>query len=55
MRTIAVVLMVMASFAAEARMGMLVAQWVDGGERYCRYDNGTVINVGVSLCPLTIR
>ena len=30
-------------------------QWMDGGKRFCRYSNGTVLNVGVSLCPLSIE
>lgn len=31
----------------------LVAQWVEGGNRYCKYSDGTVIKVGVGLCPLS--
>lgn len=33
----------------------LVAQWVENGNRFCRYGNGTVLNVGYSICPLSIR
>lgn len=33
----------------------LVAQWLDRGDRFCRYSDGTVLNVGVSTCPLKIR
>ena len=33
----------------------LVAQWVENGSRYCKYSNGTVLNVGISLCELSIR
>lgn len=32
----------------------LVKDWVERGERFCKYDNGTVLNVGINLCPLTI-
>jgi hypothetical protein len=32
----------------------LTAQWVDRGNRFCRYQNGTVMNVGINLCPLSI-
>jgi hypothetical protein len=32
----------------------LVSQWFEGGSHFCRYDNGTVLNVGVRLCPLSI-
>jgi hypothetical protein len=33
----------------------LTGQWIDRGQRFCRYQNGTVLNVGVSLCPLSIE
>jgi hypothetical protein len=33
----------------------LVAQWVENGNRFCRYSNGTVLNVGYSICPMSIR
>lgn len=34
----------------------LVAQWVgDYGNRFCKYGNGTVLNVGVNVCPLSIK
>lgn len=33
----------------------LVAQWYQGGDQMCRYDNGTVLNVGIRLCPLSIQ
>lgn len=32
----------------------LTDQWVERGQRFCKYSNGTVLNVGVSLCPLSI-
>jgi hypothetical protein len=32
----------------------LTGQWYDNGQHFCRYGNGTVLNVGVSLCPLSI-
>jgi len=32
----------------------LVAQWLEGGNRMCKYGNGTVLNMGISLCPLSI-
>ncbi len=43
---------------AVAQYGMtyyLVGQWMERGNRFCRYGNGTVLNVGVSLCPLSIQ
>lgn len=42
--------------AANAQMmSFLVAQWFEGGNQMCRYDNGTVLNVGARVCPLSIR
>ncbi len=33
----------------------LVAQWFDGPNQFCRYSNGTVLNIGVGTCPMSIR
>ncbi|RPI18834.1 MAG: hypothetical protein EHM65_01925 [Acidobacteriales bacterium] len=41
--------------AAQTITYFLTAQWVEGVNRFCRYGNGTVLNVGVQLCPLSIR
>jgi len=46
---------VVAPTAAYAMTYFLSAQWVDRGNRFCRYQNGTVLNVGISLCPLSIE
>jgi hypothetical protein len=35
-------------------MHQLVAQWVENGNRFCKYSNGTVLNVGINLCQLSI-
>lgn len=35
-------------------MYQLVAQWIEKGNRFCKYSNGTVLNVGISLCELSI-
>ena len=44
---------------AAAQYGMtyyLTDQWVtSAGNRMCQYGNGTVLNVGIRLCPLSIR
>ncbi len=40
---------------AYAMMHFLTSQWNEGGNQMCRYDNGTVLNVGVRLCPLSIE
>jgi hypothetical protein len=33
----------------------LVSQWTEGANRFCKYSNGAVIPVGISLCPLSIK
>ena len=33
----------------------LVTQWMEGGNNFCRYSNGTVLNVGYRVCPLSIQ
>jgi hypothetical protein len=40
---------------AHAMTYFLVAQWFEGGSQMCRYGNGTVLNVGVRICPLSIQ
>jgi hypothetical protein len=42
-------------FSAQAMIYFLEAQWTKGGDRFCRYSNGVVLNVGVKLCPLQIK
>lgn len=41
--------------SAHAWTAYLMSQWTKGGDTFCRYDNGTVLNVGARLCPLTIK
>ena len=36
-------------------LSFLVEQWWDNGRQMCRYDNGTVLNVGARTCPLSIK
>lgn len=44
------------SAAAQYQMTYyLVAQWFENGNQFCRYGNGTVLNVGVRTCPLSIK
>jgi hypothetical protein len=33
----------------------LTAQWYENGQQMCKYGNGTVLNVGHRLCPLSIK
>tara|TARA_R110000782_G_scaffold150322_2_gene243034 strand:- start:35 stop:229 length:195 start_codon:yes stop_codon:yes gene_type:complete len=47
-----------ALFAATPALAMkyfLQREWYDGANHMCQYGNGTVLNVGVKLCPLSIE
>ena len=45
-----------AALSAQAQvLSFLVEQWWDNGRQMCRYDNGTVLNVGARTCPLSIK
>lgn len=57
MRTIvlALALSVGVAVPAQAMTYFLTSQWTAQGNRFCRYGNGTVLNVGVSICPLSIE
>ena len=50
-------MMVAAPAAAQYSMTYyLTDQWVNSsGNRMCQYGNGTVLNVGYRVCPLSIR
>lgn len=54
MRRVVLLLLVL-PLAAHAMTYFLDDQWVKNGQRFCKYKNGTVLNVGVSLCPLSIE
>lgn len=44
-------------FAPSQNIGLmrnLRAQWVQNGGRMCRYSDGTVMNIGVGVCPRSI-
>ena len=43
------------SVPAHAMTYYLVAEWYENGSHMCRYGNGTVLNVGIRLCPLSIE
>jgi hypothetical protein len=55
MRKIVAVAALCLSLPALAGTAFLVKQWVEKGDQMCRYDNGTVLNVGARLCPLSIK
>lgn len=51
----AVAATIFAASAAQAMTYFLIAEWYSGGNTFCRYENGTILNVGVSTCPLKIQ
>ncbi len=40
---------------AYAMTYFLTNQWTVGANRMCQYGNGTVLNVGIGLCPLSVQ
>lgn len=55
MRLVAIAALAALHIAAlAAPKSFLVAQWYEKGSQMCKYDNGTVLNVGMSTCPLSI-
>ena len=40
---------------AQAMTYFLQAQWYEGGAHFCKYSNGTVLNVGIKFCPFSIE
>ena len=53
---VAALLLVAPAAAEPYRMTYyLVAQWLQNGQQFCKYSNGTVLNVGFNYCPLSIR
>lgn len=57
MKKIVIVAALAAALAtpAYALTSFLVAEWYANGSHFCKYDNGTVLNVGIRLCPLRIE
>ena len=51
---VCIAILLSATFAQAQVMHFLVSQWVENGNRFCKYDNGTVLNVGINLCALSI-
>ena len=46
------------AFACSSAFAMtyfLTRQYYQNGSQMCEYGNGTVLNVGMSLCPLSIN
>ena len=40
---------------AWAATAYLTEQWVSKGDNYCKYSNGTVLNMGYKACPASIK
>lgn len=59
MKAIRLILGAVASLAvsapAHAATHYLVSSWFENGSQMCKYDNGTVLNVGGNHCPSTIQ
>lgn len=57
MKTIAIAIALLSATPVAAQYSMtyyLTAQWTERGNRFCRYSNGSILNVGYSFCPYTI-
>lgn len=55
LKAAACVMICCASGSALAWTSYLVSQWVHKGDQFCKYDNGTILSMGVRLCPMTIK
>ena len=54
-KAIALAAAVLAATPAHAMTHFLVSQWFHNGNQMCEYSNGTVLNVGARICPLSIQ
>jgi hypothetical protein len=50
-RLIVAILLVSAATSANAMTYYLVKEWTRNGDQMCQYEDGTVLNVGVRICP----
>jgi len=55
MRTLVFCLILFVANSASAMTYFLVNQWYSQGNQMCQYGDGTVLNVGVRICPLSIQ
>ena len=55
MKKIALLALLTLSTSAFAMTYFLTSQWFEGGSQMCKYGNGTVLNIGVGVCPLSIE
>lgn len=49
------ILALTAASPAYALTHFLVSEWTQNGDQFCKYDNGTILNVGARVCPLSIQ
>ena len=56
MKKLIIAAAVAVGFAAPAYAlpSYLVGEWIANGDQFCKYDNGTILNVGFRTCPLKI-
>lgn len=54
-KLILLVLLMSFSASAFAMIYFLTREWYQGSDHMCAYTNGTVLNIGVGVCPLSIQ
>lgn len=54
MKTIATILLLLPLAIAAATV-YLTDQWVKGGDNYCKYSDGSVLNMGYKICPVSLN
>ncbi len=54
MKHVLIVILFTLPLSAMAMMHFLTADWYANGSHFCKYDDGSVMNVGVNVCPLSI-
>jgi len=55
MKKLIALLLLAVAMPTYAMTYFLVAQWIESGNQMCKYSNGTVLNIGVGVCALTIE
>lgn len=54
-KVIAFTAIIMMATSAHALTRFLTSQWYENGNQMCKYDDGTVLNMGIKLCPLSLE
>ena len=55
MKKLVALMLLVVALPAYAMTYFLVAQWYERGSQMCKYGNGTVLNVGANVCPLSVQ